>query len=238
MLVPLNLKLLKVKKRKHKSKPNKLMVDGYSSSSFSTYLKIHWIILLKTLILRRILENSWVSCSIISPGFPQDLPDLLSLVSQETKLESIDDSTIRFLWPNNFAAFVTNGFVGASAVSFGSLFDYDQGVHMDGVWVDSPDNIKVVALIILRLDLRKVITTGPLSITPFSISFLLRMLVYSNPPFLGKKSRMQFGIVPGLRPSVPTASTLASSNPFGKLLSLIFGVVTNILNLLARLQMV
>ncbi|GKE06329.1 cysteine-rich receptor-like protein kinase, partial [Tanacetum coccineum] len=32
----------------------------------------------------------------------------------ETKLESIDDSTIRFLWPNNFTAFVTNGPMGAS----------------------------------------------------------------------------------------------------------------------------
>nr|GEV71960.1 nucleotide-binding alpha-beta plait domain-containing protein [Tanacetum cinerariifolium] len=97
-----------------------------------------------------------------------------------------------------------------------------KGVHVDEVWVDSPDNIKVVALIILRLDLRKVITTGPFSITPFSVSFLLWMIVYSNPPFLGKKSRMRFGIVLGLSPSVPTASTLASSNPFGKLLS--FGI--------------
>nr|GEV90749.1 hypothetical protein [Tanacetum cinerariifolium] len=52
---------------------------------------------------------------------------LLFVGIQETKIETLDDSLIRYLWPNNFTAFVANGSMGASG---GILTMWDSRVFL------------------------------------------------------------------------------------------------------------
>ncbi|GKE48544.1 RNA-directed DNA polymerase, eukaryota, partial [Tanacetum coccineum] len=129
---PTNIQAIERKKKKQNTKGKKLRVGGLSSLSLQHVSQRSHVDLVDD---SEMTKNIGEKLGFLFDSSPKGL---------ETKIESLNDSLIRYLWPNNYTSFVANGSMGASG---GILTMWDSRVFSMELDVIDNNFVGVIALI-------------------------------------------------------------------------------------------